>query len=302
MSEYEENIYGNQEIVRQHAGGSKPIKVCRPEGLGQESPADVGEEFLYANKAAMDGRPNVPSIVRNDRRPRVQQDSMYEVFDSNEGRDVPKQRISGKPANYNYKDATNDPNNGTNAKVSDKSIELKDMTFDYNVALEKASSTPTTTHGKGKEYTTNRWPVFLGGIAVLLSLIAIGLALLFGFRIIKTTNECECRSADLDLLRNQVKRLQEDFDQLKSKNVASSSRTISYIPSSLVLFSTVASAKAESTVFSEEMSPSKGMALSKGMTVAPTRSFATSLYTQSTFFSTSYTGNSSEITNTTVVP
>lgn len=299
MAEYEENIYGNQEIIRRHEGGSRPTKVIRPDGLGQESPVNFQEGFVYMNcEATQVGQ--YPVLKKGEEKSYPATDDHYEVFESqNKG----ASRTSGFPnANRNQmksyeenisKGSTSvevrpDKQSTTKAYVQHESIELQ----------EKNSQDPVNmAPPKGNEKRENKGvsSYCLAAIAIVLSLLACTVALLFGFNVIKGADKCDCPKVSIGL-QTQIDNLKQEIYRLRMNVSQLSSRSVDYMPSISSTAIPPRQDKSTSVTSIVGLAWLSSTVDSTGITATPSRNFASPSF--STALSVS---NSSAMVHTTAV-
>ena len=233
MAEHAENIYGNQEIIRKHAGDPKPTKVCRPEGLGQES-IEHYEEEVYVNREVLN-----ESHVKPVTKTRHVRHGNYEVLNGQqEAKAVSYHASQESPPLYEgfneERSATNTSPNRTKWEDGSDTNVLKNRgphtrergvrtqgqeTFELQEVKSGVVSSLTTpisqeTNEKVLIKKASRYPFFLGAIAIVLALIALAMALLFGLRLIKVDDGCSCQRDDT-VLQAQVDRLQKEINDLR---------------------------------------------------------------------------------------
>ena len=253
MSEMEESIYGNQEIIRQHERGSKPIKVCRPAGLGRESVEDFQEENIYENKDADAGELYLtPTDTAAILTTFPQSEERYEPLNVNKGAENAKSKVSyPSPQGYAFKhdDSKHGPAvfkekaidqmpKGRNSREADTSQknEKKKYLQGENVELQELTAgvamyTPSGIEEKRENMQitkVHRCSLFLGIFGILLALAALVLAVLFGFQIIKVSEACECQKSidemktEMNKMEKSITDLEKEVSRLKPQKITSS--------------------------------------------------------------------------------
>ena len=297
MAEYEESIYGNQEIIRKHEGGSRPTKVIRPDGLGQESPVNFQEGGVYANCQTVQGK-LYPVLKKGEETSRPMIDDHYEVFDhQNKG----TSRTSGF-ANRNqkkvYEENVDKVSRSKQIRQTDREPTIETIELQEKEPQDSVNVIPPEIieKRKSKEVSSS----CLAAIAIFLSLVAFTVALLFGFKVIEGADKCDCQEvriglqAQIDYLKQEVHGLRMNFSQLSSKSVSYMPSTSSTaIPHGQMESTSVTSTSIATSYTS--IATSSTIA-SKGITATPSRNFATL-----SFSTASSVSNSSAIIHTTSV-
>lgn len=267
-----ENIYGNFEVILKHESGPKPVKVCRPEGLGCENVNDYQEENIYANKDVGD---DVYVVPGNDGGG-LSNGEEYEPLDPSVKTEMPK--TSGQGITSDVKGDLTQPthrsvaggihfsdanSNTANFAVADRkgirtqhqlltndSIEMAEFT---RVAMQKGKQRKDDAVIRGLS-GAQRWLFVIGCAGALIAIAAVILVLLFGFRKIDLAEEpCKCE-ASIQELRNQVAILKQDMrnlqDQVNGYKLQSSVSFLTPPSTTAPLFSTtfVMSSMTSSTV------------------------------------------------------
>lgn len=257
MATFEEDLYGNIDIIRQHESGSKPIKVCRPEGLGQEDNQEYHEDETYMNKDFNAGFYLMPSAAarHNNHESKIEQDQKYESLSV-----VANQGLQQQPTIRNLTDVRLDPEVNSNPKLlvnekateecqqsykgrkhlEEESIELKVLS--KGVAPGRPDVNGLQTQDESVSSKVPNVAIALGVIAIIIALAALVIVLLNGYKKINFADEkCECESLirkfhdQLILLQRKMNRLQSEIYKNKSESsavpwIGSSIRTSSSSP------------------------------------------------------------------------